>query len=125
MTSPRQLPTDARNLDGFLRAFFRAEMPDPWPAFQPPAAQAEEPRRRSRRERSLFRSRLALAAAILFFLIGPLYLAGTFTEPPAREPVDQPTGVATNPVPGAPKGTKLIAPRPARPGKSRAVQPAL
>ena len=65
------LPDD---LEGLLRAFFRAEMPDPWPTLPAPAA---APRRGP-----LGRSRLALAASVAFLLIGQLSLCGTLPDAP-------------------------------------------
>lgn len=63
--------------DRLLRTFFRAEMPVPWPAWQPPAVPAGPPRR------SLLRSRLALAASLLFLISGPLALSGIFSDSPS------------------------------------------
>jgi hypothetical protein len=66
-------------LDRLLRAFFRAELPDPWPAFEAPADEppALLPLRPAGRA-SLFRSRLALAASVALLLAGPWMLAGRF-----------------------------------------------
>jgi hypothetical protein len=67
------------DLDELLRRFFWSEMPDPWPA--PPQVRAT---RRAQGQptapRRWFRpsSRLALAAAVSFFLVGYLTLAGSF-----------------------------------------------
>src|SRR6266545_6748138 len=66
------------DLDSLLRRFFRSEMPKNWPA---PPRVAEPPRTQPRRPaRSWYRwtSRLALAAAVSFFLIGYLTLANLF-----------------------------------------------
>ena len=45
MTSPKEVPLTLRDagpppdeIDGLLRAFFRAELPDPWPVLKSPAA---------------------------------------------------------------------------------------
>jgi hypothetical protein len=68
-----QPPED--DVDGMLRSFFKAEMPNPWPAFQKPTA---APARFS-----LWRSRLALAASILLLIGGALLLLGGTS--PVRE----------------------------------------
>jgi hypothetical protein len=66
------------DLDGLLRAYFRAEMPDPWPAFEVPASRnGVVPMRRPEKRRfTLWRSRLALAAAILLLVAGAFFLFG-------------------------------------------------
>jgi hypothetical protein len=79
----RSLPLGERNgrpddLDGLLRRFFRSEMPDPWPA---PPIVSEPPRQDPAQPRGFwFRhsSRLALAAAVSFFLVGYLTLSALF-----------------------------------------------
>jgi hypothetical protein len=88
----------AGDLDGLLRAFFRAEMPHPWPAVQigqgpspfpqrnrtaahmngddrPPA---DTGRRFAPRSWSKIRSRLALAATVALLLLGTLLMSGRF-----------------------------------------------
>jgi hypothetical protein len=71
------------NLDGLLRRFFRSEMPQPWPA----APKVQAPAEREHPPRPWFRhtSRLALAAAMVLFLIGYLALAGKFPVGNVRE----------------------------------------
>jgi hypothetical protein len=64
-----RLPDD---LDGLLRAFYRAEMPDPWPVLEPPAAAGVAGGPPAPGRRPLARSRLALAATVSFLLIGEL-----------------------------------------------------
>lgn len=79
----------ANNLDDLLRAFFRAEMPDPWPstaacglAAAPPPAPSFAPRRAS-----LARSRWVLAASVALLLAGYQYLSGRFQDYlPATQP---------------------------------------
>ncbi|MFQ3592031.1 MAG: hypothetical protein SNJ82_02445 [Gemmataceae bacterium] len=59
-------------LDGLLRAYFRSEMPSPWPAFRPTRTQ------RPARPVSLwsgYASRLALAASVAFLLLTGYFLA--------------------------------------------------
>jgi hypothetical protein len=80
-------------LDGLLRAYFRAEMPDPWPAAPvperanerlvltlPPAREEAAPR-----HSSLFRSRLALALSVALLILGALLLGGRFTLEPTGD----------------------------------------
>lgn len=68
------------DLDGLLNAFFRSEMPNPWPS----APLAEDTSRllplRMPTRKSLFRSRLALAASVAFLLAGPWLLSGSFKQ---------------------------------------------
>src|SRR5437773_4220640 len=80
---PNTLPHGGRppedDLDGLLRAYFRAEMPDPWPSFEAPAPRnGVLPFRRPQQPRrfNLWRSRLALAASILLLIAGALFLLG-------------------------------------------------
>jgi hypothetical protein len=65
-------PSD--DLDSLLHAFYRSEVPDPWPHMKAPdqPAPAVAPKPRSRW--SLFRSRFALAATVALCLTGLLAL---------------------------------------------------
>jgi hypothetical protein len=80
--------------DGLLRAFFRAELPDPWPEFRRPdrsarpAAPARPPAGRSW---TAMRSRLALAATVAVLLLGTLLLSGKFHNSPAEPPLGTPS----------------------------------
>jgi hypothetical protein len=68
------LQTSDNHVDHALRAYFRAEMPSPWPEARIPH---DQPRpRRSLVQR--FAGRTALAASILLLIIGYLALAGAF-----------------------------------------------
>jgi hypothetical protein len=71
------------DLDQLLRAFLRAEMPDPWPV--PKALVVPQPRRVNPSQRyAVLNSRFALAATVAFCLVGSLALASVFsTETPA------------------------------------------
>jgi hypothetical protein len=86
---PRPLEPVPTDLDRLLRAFFRAEMPEPWPILKPPARPIlpSLPSRRGSRW-TFARSRLALAASVLLLLCGPLWLSNKFsaTIPPVVEP---------------------------------------
>jgi hypothetical protein len=86
------------NLDHLLRAFFQAEMPDPWPGMEVPsrpvvvvAADAPE-ETPSRSSGSLCRSRLALAASIALLVSGPLFLAGALRETTPSSPISSSVG---------------------------------
>jgi hypothetical protein len=65
-------------IDGLLRRFFRAEMPDPWPAAPATRVAASVPV--TRPTRPLLRSRFALAASLLLLLVGHLSLSGRFAD---------------------------------------------
>lgn len=87
---PHQPPED--DLDGLLRAYFRAEMPHPWPALKTlPPRPVRAPRPAS--GKGLWRSRLALAAAIALFVLGSLLLGSRITSEgkPARDLPNPPT----------------------------------
>lgn len=62
------------DIDGWLKAFFRKEMPHPWPSLKPPAKAGQAAARR----RPLFRSRMALAASVMVLLLGYLWVAARF-----------------------------------------------
>lgn len=66
------------DLDGLLRAYFRAETPDPWPAWQRPREVTPLPSRNS--TRTLARGRWALAASLVGLVMGTLYLSGRFAD---------------------------------------------
>jgi hypothetical protein len=96
------LPDD--EVDAQLRAFFQGEMPNPWPAFQPPQARSQarlrpfpapQPKRRL-----LLRSRLALAASVGLLIFSGLMLPGRF--PGARPEIGVKGGDASHQPPHAP-----------------------
>ena len=72
------------DVDRRLRAFFKAQMPDPWPSLEAPAPRRPatipfvEPPRRG----GLFRSRLALAASVALLATGLFALAEAFQGRP-------------------------------------------
>lgn len=121
--SPVEWPTPGRppdDPDGLLRAFFRTEVPDPWPRFRRPEGPATapgpngaaaEPARSTRAGRVLkrlgpaLRSRLALASAAALLLVATLLLSGRFQS---NRPPDDPTGPGFA-SPDMPK--KLVLPR--------------
>jgi len=61
---------DPDDMEQLLRTFFEEEMPEPWPAVEPPP-----PARPGRKGWSLFRSRFALAASVALLLTGSLWLS--------------------------------------------------
>src|SRR4051794_23158534 len=86
-----RLPED--DLDGLLRAYFQAEMPDPWPSFEAPAPRnGFVPRRPQPRRLSLWHSRLALAASILLLIAGALFLLGGSTPNDVAAPANRVKG---------------------------------
>jgi len=69
------------DIDRTLRAYFKAQMPDPWPSLEAPAPRrpatipfVAPPARRG----GLFRSRLALAASVALLATGLGIIAGAF-----------------------------------------------
>jgi len=72
-------------VDGLLRDYFRAQMPEPWPELDVPASLSLV-RPRSTWWRAA--SRLALAASILLLLLGYLALAGLFPRPPVTSDLE-------------------------------------
>ncbi len=72
------------DLDNLLRAFFQAEMPNPWPAVEVPARRlqlaAPEEAPAPSRHSSLWRSRLALAASVALLVSGTLFLSSDRRE---------------------------------------------
>jgi hypothetical protein len=78
LIGPRELDHAPTDLDGLIDRFFRAEMPEPWPVWKPPATLPVPMGGGLLRRRSLFRSRLALAASLLILLIGQVFVAGMF-----------------------------------------------
>lgn len=71
------------DLDGLLRGYFRAEMPEPWPNLEPPASEPVLPfaaAPRPRRWKS-FRARLSLAASVALLLAGAALIGGSLRVP--------------------------------------------
>jgi hypothetical protein len=68
-------PKPPDELDGLLRAYFRAQLPDPWPSLEAPAAL---PPRKLAARRPVFRARLALAASVALLGAASFLLPGAF-----------------------------------------------
>jgi hypothetical protein len=106
LVRPNTPPGD--ELDGLLRAFFQAEMPDPWPSLEAPVprepvlspAPAPLP---ERRVGSLFYSRLSLAASLALCLGGIWFLTG---------PGALPSSVSKFSIPGRPGDGSAQRPKP-------------
>src|SRR5687767_213080 len=73
----RERPGD--DLDGLLTAFFRSELPSPWPA-APDVEEAEVVLHRKTPRRPIWGSRLALAASVAVLLAGGWMLSGSFLD---------------------------------------------
>jgi hypothetical protein len=85
------------DLDGLLRAYFRTEMADPWPALQLPASFSATP---PHPRRLPWGSRSALAASVALLLLSYLALSGSWE--PLGPPSPVPTPVEVGFKPGAP-----------------------
>jgi hypothetical protein len=75
----RPLDRSADDLDGLLRAFFRAEVPEPWPVLKSPVTSSLHREGALLRHRSVLRSRFTLAASLLILSIGQLSVSSLFT----------------------------------------------
>jgi hypothetical protein len=78
-TNSLELVRAPNELDGLLRAFFRAQVPEPWPELKPPATLSLRGERAAPRRPSLFRSRFILAASLLILLLGQLFVSKMFS----------------------------------------------
>lgn len=102
MSYPHQSPMDHRDpelpadaLDQLIRAFYRAEMPDPWPALKLPTATASAPAPPRERVHPWLSGRMALAASVVLLLCGTWYLAGLFPGYPTARPGSPSEGAAS------------------------------
>ena len=78
---PRVPPDD--EIDGLLRAFYRAQVPHPWPALKAPAAPPRTtPVRPAPSRPPLWRSRFALAASVALLALSSLFLPGKAPRAP-------------------------------------------
>lgn len=78
------------DLDGLLRAFFRSQMQNPWPALRVPRMHPSSTAHLTASRGSMIRSRYALAASVGLLLLGSLFLPSRFTR--NVEPGDAPNG---------------------------------
>jgi hypothetical protein len=81
-----------------LTAFFEHEVPQPWPAFEPPARTLPFRPAAPRRRRSLLGSKVALAASVALLMACGWLLSGGFEGPvPSGGPFVPKNPVATKP----------------------------
>jgi hypothetical protein len=78
LVDPPLKPSD--DLDGLLRAFFRAQMPHPWPSPRVSRFRTTPATTLTSSRRPVNRSRWALAASVGLLLLGSLLLPGRFTH---------------------------------------------
>lgn len=76
---PFERERSPNDLDGLLRSYFVAQVPQPWPVLKPPAARALREGRVVARSFSLLRSRFALAASLLVLLTSQFFVSGMFS----------------------------------------------
>jgi len=101
MNATDRLPAGA-DLDKLLSAFFKSELPDPFPGLKAPAPRAEAlpmpavPRTPIARQPLLTKSRFSLAVSVALLLGGCWYLSGHISAPTARPNVGK-NGEATLP----------------------------
>jgi len=79
------LPPSDDELDALLGDFFKAQMPDPWPAFKKPTLRLATPLPRPERRHpwQVLRTRLALAASIGLLALAAWMLSDKLTGPRA------------------------------------------
>jgi hypothetical protein len=77
-TSPT-FDSSGDELEGMLRSFFRAEVPDPWPMMKAPEPVVKLPMRK-RSPWLRVGPRLAVAASVAFLLLGYLALGSIFPK---------------------------------------------
>jgi hypothetical protein len=80
LSGPHEHHRSPNDVDGLLRAFFRAQMPQSWPVPKLPAAPSVRTERTATARRSLGRSRFALAACLLILLFGQAFLSRMFSD---------------------------------------------
>lgn len=87
--------------EDLLRAFFRAEMPSPWPELKRPEPQVLPFVRPQRANRfASTRSRLALAASVVILLVGSWFLSGALRNGPTENGSVVPGSSTAHPGPG-------------------------
>jgi hypothetical protein len=102
MNANDHLPAGA-DVDRLLSAFFKAELPDPFPAMKRPAAQTEPAMPVTpaaalpERHGVLTQGRFALAASVAMILGGCWLLSGQIGGPPERQTVVKGGGSAKLP----------------------------
>src|SRR5215218_9643248 len=92
----KTLPPE-QDVDQLLGAFFKSEIPDPWPAFEPPVRRTLPFRPAPQRRRFVLGSRLALAASVAGLMLCGWLLSGSFSGPQHAGqpiPIEQDKGTA-------------------------------
>ena len=91
-------PQPPDDVDKILRAFFRRQMPDPWPLMEAPVLRRIAPAAVARPARRwpLLRSRLALAASVALLATGLFLLAEAFQGRPQHQEPVLPSGPTAN-----------------------------
>jgi len=84
----------ASELDGLLHAYFKAEMPEPWPKFKHPSRPAVIPLKRPVAWRKYVSSRMALAACIAILILAQAFLGGKLPMPSLEQHCSSPPVVA-------------------------------
>lgn len=102
-------PEAAADLDGLLRAFYRAEMPKPWPMPPVPASEIVPLRRPGQ---GLMRSRWVLAASVALLLLGSLLLPRRFA----------PDGKPEHGINGVPISDRNVLPVPPRKHEEKPIE---
>ena len=77
-------PPPANDVDGVLHAFFKAQMPAPWPSLKAPPVVAA-----TAKGWPMMRSRLALAASVALLALALSFLTGAFhgRSNPSENPI--------------------------------------
>jgi len=90
MNTTNELQTNC-DVDRLMSAFFKSEMPDPFPPMKLPAARAEQPmpvvatlERRSARRSSTTKAKISIAASVALLLGGCWYISGRMSDTPEQ-----------------------------------------
>ena len=75
------LTPSEQEVERLLTAFFEHEVPQPWPAFQPPVRTLSFRPAAPRRRRFVLGSKLALAASVALLMAAGWLLSGSFSAP--------------------------------------------
>jgi hypothetical protein len=94
-------PGDEEKLDLLLAAYFKSQLPDPWPEFRPPQRAQVLPFPKDGTSSKPFRlgSRLALAASVGLLFVGGWWLGGTTAPEIKPLPKLEGAGRADKPLP--------------------------
>jgi hypothetical protein len=104
----REQPGD--DLDGLLTAFFRSELPSPWPGAPEPEEAEVIVRPMPRARRPIWGSRLALAASVALLLAGGWMLSGSFSDTPGGSGSPKIDGISADRDTGEPSRRMKVVP---------------